>query len=126
MKTEEEVKDNKRVVIMGNDLYDQKKRHGGSTMGIIFIVGGIILLLNTLDILPWTVWNYIWPFWPLFLIYWGLLIILGWMRWVASLAMFVLVILVGMFAIYQVMPNFLSNLPPFFYNIFDVMKGLQR
>jgi hypothetical protein len=126
MKTEEGVKENKKIVIMGNDVCQKKKRQGGSTAGIVFIVGGIILLLNTLDVLPWTVWDHVWPFWPLFLIYWGLLIILGWMRWLASLAMFVLVILVGMFAIHQVMPNFLSNLPPIFYNIFDIMKGLQK
>jgi hypothetical protein len=84
------------------------------------------LLLNTLNVVPWTVWNYIWPFWPLLLIFCGLRIIFGFANWLVNLIRLVAIVLIGLFAIYQVIPTLLPNLPSFFYGIFDIMKGIQR
>ena len=52
----------------------KKHRHhggGGVIWGLIIFLAGIMLLLNSLKIVPWDFWQYVWPFWP------GLLIILG-------------------------------------------------
>jgi hypothetical protein len=40
--------------------------------GVILISGGVVLLLNTLEQLPWTVWIRIFSFWPVFLIAFGI------------------------------------------------------
>jgi hypothetical protein len=40
--------------------------------GVILISAGVILLLNTLGQLPWTVWIRIFSFWPVFLIAFGI------------------------------------------------------
>ena len=40
--------------------------------GVILISAGVVLLLNTLGQLPWTVWIRIFSFWPVFLIAFGI------------------------------------------------------
>jgi hypothetical protein len=122
----EEKQGEEKVVIMGEDICCRKKHHDGSVSGLIFIIWGALLLLNTLNVVPWTVWNYIWPFWPVILIFWGLQIMFGFARWLIRLIKLIVIILIGLFAIYQVMPTLLSNLPPVFYKIFDIMKGIQK
>lgn len=44
---------------------------------IFLIVLGILLLLNNLGILPWSIWSNLWKFWPLILILFGLEMLLG-------------------------------------------------
>jgi hypothetical protein len=51
--------------------------HSGSFMGLLFIFGGMVLLLNSMDIISWEFWGAIQPLWPLLFVYLGLLIIAG-------------------------------------------------
>jgi len=80
--------DEPHVQIFGRDIEDKDQhcdrnrrhghhRHGGWGFGLILIFSGAVLLLNNLGLLPWTVWNFIWPLWPLLLILVGLWIVLG-------------------------------------------------
>ncbi len=53
-------------------------RRGFSVVGpAILITLGIIFLLNSLEIVPWSVWGTLWRFWPIILILFGVQIILG-------------------------------------------------
>lgn len=119
-----------RVNVFGEDWADRYgKRHGNIVFGFMLITGGIILLFNTAGILPWTVWDYIWRFWPLLLILWGLQIILGVNK--VSILFFdlvsiILVIMVALFAIYQVNPGFMA-LPGQLTGLFTLIrKGMFR
>lgn len=97
--------------------------------GIVLIGAGILLFLNTSNVLPWTVWDHIWRFWPLLLILMGINALFGvsrLTRWLGDLIGLALVLLVGLFAVHQVNPALLSGLPPVFDRIFLLMKGLQR
>lgn len=121
-----------KVTVFGDEWREErwKRRHGdGSFFGLILIAGGVLLLLNTLNLLPWKVWDNVWRFWPLLLVLWGLQIIFGENaagRGLIRLVGLLFVLLIVLFVIYQVNPSALRNLPPVFYQIFDIMKGLQR
>jgi len=39
---------------------------------VILLSAGILLLLNNLDVLPWSIWQGLWPFWPLLLVLLGI------------------------------------------------------
>lgn len=43
---------------------------------VLLILSGLILLLNTLDVLSWSVWNHLLPLWPMLLIAWGVELLL--------------------------------------------------
>ena len=45
--------------------------------GMVLITVGSILLLNSFDVIPWTIWSYIFFFWPVIFIFIGLDIISG-------------------------------------------------
>jgi hypothetical protein len=50
-----------------------RRRGGRHVVGPLILLGvGIVLLLNNLEILPWTVWRDLWPFWPVLLMLLGL------------------------------------------------------
>jgi hypothetical protein len=51
--------------------------YGSGIWGVFFIWAGVMLLLNTLNIVPWTFWNYIRDFWPVLIILIGLRFVLG-------------------------------------------------
>ncbi|MDO8688590.1 MAG: DUF5668 domain-containing protein [Dehalococcoidia bacterium] len=53
-------------------------RRGFSVLGpAILIALGAVFLLNSLDIVPWSVWGTLWRFWPVILILLGVQTILG-------------------------------------------------
>ena len=77
--TEREKKD-PAITVFGEDMSEKDKRHsheGGIMWGAFLIFAGVLLFLNTLEFLPWEVWNEIWKFWPILLILAGLKIMLG-------------------------------------------------
>jgi hypothetical protein len=39
---------------------------------LVLLGAGVLLLLNNLQILPWTIWRDLWPYWPVLLIFLGL------------------------------------------------------
>jgi len=45
--------------------------------GIFLIFLGIIFLLQTLNVLPWSFWSTLWRFWPVLIIIAGLVVLLG-------------------------------------------------
>lgn len=64
---------------------DERKRRArpeqsrrGSLVGPVILIGlGILLLLNSLGILEWSVWEVIFRLWPVLLIAWGLDLLIG-------------------------------------------------
>lgn len=67
---------------------------------VILIVVGIILLLNSLEIVPWSIWGYLARFWPVILILIGVEILMSrlGLNWIASLlvAIVLIVVIVGL------------------------------
>lgn len=66
-------------------------------LGPAFLIGlGIVFLLNSLDIVPWSAWATLWRFWPVILILIGIQVILGrtGAGWGVSLLVAVLLVVV--------------------------------
>ena len=67
----------------------QEKMHGANEIpmaGIFLLFIGTVLLLQTLDVLPWTLWDTLWRYWPVLLIATGISILLRhWNVWLVSL-----------------------------------------
>ena len=81
-----------------------KQSTSGGWFGLILIVAGFLLLLNTFELLHWSVWNELWRFWPLLFVFWGMQILLG-KTWLANLVMIVFVGLVMFFILlYSIIP----------------------
>lgn len=71
-----------KVVIFGEEVTEEKNRQcrhhdGGSLWGVFVMFLGILFLLNTLNVLPWSIWDQLVRFWPVLLILGGFHIILG-------------------------------------------------
>lgn len=70
-------------------MTEEKERHshhGAFIWGIFLIFTGILLLLQTLNILPWGLWSTLWRFWPAIIIIIGIGILLRHTRaWLISL-----------------------------------------
>jgi len=47
-------------------------RRRGFVGPLLLLSAGLVLLLNNLGLLPWSIWRDVWPFWPLLLILLGL------------------------------------------------------
>jgi hypothetical protein len=59
---------------------------------LLLLVAGVLLLLNNLQIVPWSIWREIWPFWPLLLVLLGLeALVTGRVAW-GTLALLVLLL----------------------------------
>ncbi len=56
-------------------MSSERRRGGIPVGGILLIFIGAVLLLQTLGVLPWSLWFTLWWFWPVILIIAGLLII---------------------------------------------------
>jgi hypothetical protein len=95
---EKDISKNFRVTLFGEDLTsrpEKKKKKelsdykkeirdcskrdckSSAAWGFTVLSTGIILLMNTLGVITWDIWQYIWPFWPIILIFLGIDIILG-------------------------------------------------
>jgi len=48
------------------------RRLSGAVLPLVFIAAGVILLLNSLDIVNWSVWSQISRLWPILVILFGL------------------------------------------------------
>jgi len=59
-------------------MTEKKPRRGGGApiWGIFLLFLGVVLLLQTLDVLPWGLWGVLWRFWPVLIIIIGLGILL--------------------------------------------------
>jgi hypothetical protein len=72
-------KEDPEVTIFGEVVSEKNESCQGNdySAGFMFIFFGSILLLNSLNILPWSVWGQILRFWPLLLILAGVRILVG-------------------------------------------------
>ena len=74
-------------------------RHGRGNFrfplfALIVIIVGVILLLQTLGLLSWALWSYLWRFWPVLIIIIGINLILGRRSpWIAAAVSLVLIFL---------------------------------
>lgn len=74
------VENDPKVTLFGETFDDGKERKFDPEnigWGAMFIFGGIILLLNSFEYLPWNIWERIIRFWPIMIIVLGIKIILG-------------------------------------------------
>jgi len=62
-------------------MADKKRRRGSPLGAVLLILIGVILLLNFLGILEWTIWWSVLRLWPVLLIAAGLELLLGRWRW---------------------------------------------
>lgn len=69
-------------------------RRGGLVGPVILIFLGVVLLLNTMGILAWSVWDVIIRIWPVLLIAWGLDLLIGRRSIWGSLLVLVLIVAV--------------------------------
>lgn len=82
-----EEKSRPHVTMFGNDVSGGHSHHratcrgcdksSNAVVGVLFLGAGFLLLCNTLGILPWWAWHYVWQFWPLMLVFLGVSMILG-------------------------------------------------
>ncbi len=108
-----------------------RKRHddGSFIWGVILLVAGFLFLLNSLGIVSWNVWNYIWQFWPVVLILWGVQVILGrnpFSRFIVGVLALIIVGLIVIFGITKVNPAYKQNFPPQVNNVINQMNSLQQ
>lgn len=69
------------VEIFGNTIDEGRcggchgGHHSSPVLGVMFLLSGIMLFLNVIGYVPWTVWHTIWKFWPVILIFIGIQIL---------------------------------------------------
>ena len=81
------------------------REHHVPTGGIFLVFLGIVLLLQSLDVMPWSIWNTLWRFWPVLLIITGLNILLRRFNvWLVSLLLLVLLFVCLSLALWQQQP----------------------
>jgi hypothetical protein len=68
---------------------------GAPILGVMVLLSGIMLFLNVIGQVPWSVWRVIWQFWPLILIFIGIQILSGLILFLLALFVF------GIIAIYS-------------------------
>ncbi|MFC1987633.1 LiaI-LiaF-like domain-containing protein [Chloroflexota bacterium] len=103
----------------------QPREHPTPTGGIFLLFLGIVLLLQSLNILPWALWGTLWRFWPVLLIITGLGILLRrYNVWLVGILILVLLFACLGIAIWQ---NG-SSLPlvPSAQNYPETLNGLEQ
>ena len=52
--------------------------HSSDIVGALLLIAvGTLLLLNNLNLVPWSIWQDLWQFWPVVLILWGVQMVFG-------------------------------------------------
>lgn len=78
------------------------KTRNAPTMGIILLFLGSLFLLETMGILPWSLWHALWRYWPIIFIILGLKLILRRINpWFVSLLILAIPVLCLTLAIRQ-------------------------
>jgi len=67
------------VTVFGELLSENQNRRqeNDPVVGFLFVFAGVILLLNSLGIVPWTIWSSLLKFWPILVILVGFKLLLG-------------------------------------------------
>lgn len=87
---------------------------GSGVWGFAVILAGVILLLNTLGLVSWGVWQFIWPFWPAFLVLVGISIFLGrnaFARLISSLLALAVMVVIFIYSLMRVESPMAGYLP---------------
>lgn len=117
------------VTLFGEVVSDSHKNHPDSdtSIGFLFIFAGLILLLNTLEILPWALWESLLKVWPVLIILLGIKIALGTnqiSRFILTLLSLVIFGSLFLFVLLQYAPHLVSWLPPESINYLMYWKAL--
>ncbi len=67
----------KEFVADSNECKKDSHHEGGCAWGLFLIATGIVLLLNTTGVLPWSIWELLIRFWPVLFVVWGLEYLFG-------------------------------------------------
>lgn len=59
----------------------------------MFLLAGVVLFLNVIGKVPWTIWQVIWKFWPVILVFIGIQILSGLILFLLSLYVFGVIII---------------------------------
>ena len=63
---------------------------------LLLLSAGVLLLMNNLGLLPWSIWRDLWPFWPLLLVFLGLeAFVTGRVAWGGLVLTILLVVVAG-------------------------------
>ena len=89
MKKEEK---DQKVIIGG---FDVSEKHRDVVWPIFLIFLGGVFLLNSLSVIDWNIWGYLWRFWPVLLILGGLRMIVGHSRIGEIVIAFVSILIFG-------------------------------
>lgn len=89
-------------------MAQESRRRGAPVFGLLLMAAGVLLLLQTLGVLPWALWLHLWRLWPLLLVIAGVNLLLGRRApWLA--AGVIAVLLVGAFALASYRSNGFFN-----------------
>jgi hypothetical protein len=117
------------VTLFGEVVSDSQRTRPDSdtSIGFLFIFAGLILLLNTLEILPWNLWESLLRLWPVLIIILGIKIVLGTnqiSRFILSLLSLVIFGSLFLFILLQYAPHLVPWLPPASINYLMYWKAL--
>jgi|GEM_PF-2029921 len=86
----------------------------GGVWGLAVVLSGIVLLMNTLGLIPWSFWNFVVSFWPTLLILIGIRFLVG-RNIIARIFTFLIAVMVFSFVItyslIQIDSPFVNYLP---------------
>jgi hypothetical protein len=130
-KTDNDEQSQPEVEIFGSKIRDERSHcrhhHSGRVIwGAFLLIGGVMLLLNNLNLVPWQIWDQIWQYWPVIFILFGFQIILGESyiaKLVMSLITLILVGLVFLLSLYHINSPIINSLPPQIINILNILGG---
>lgn len=123
------VKNEPEVVVMGEEVSHNNSNPGSVVWGTFVLFAGVVLLLNTTNILPWNVWEMIFSFWPVFIILIGINILLGnniVSRTVSALLSLSVFSMIFIIIMESTTPGFADNLPESVKLIVNNFSNLQK
>lgn len=91
-------------------------------LGVMFLFGGILLFLNVIGQVPWSIWHVIWQFWPVILIFIGIQILSGIILFFLAVFVFGIIILYSLQSIGS--PIFAHMNLPFW--IIQILADIRR
>lgn len=131
-KQERQVKNDlpKERITIFNDSSGKSVAHhyqGGNLLfGLVLIGGGTLLLLSTLDIIPWTAWQHVLQLWPLLIIFWGMQVIFSrnqFSIWLVNIIGAILIAFIILFVLHRTNPSLVSGLPTGLKEVFSIIGG---
>lgn len=118
------------MIIGGEDFSCWSNRDsGGKLWGVLLVFVGAMLLLNSLGLVSWEIWQAIWQYWPVVLVLAGLRAILGnnlganWLLFLVTIIVFGLVFLLGLKTVESPLLTYVS---PRILDIVNTLNELKK